>query len=71
MLTFTHVLFFVSGPQRSFDFKVCVATSCIIGGKVEGSTLLHETTGTRADYLGMLGRILIYRKKYLQACNHQ
>ena len=34
MLTLTQVLFFVSDPQRQFDFKVCVATSCIIGGKV-------------------------------------
>ena len=58
MLTFTHVLFFVTGPQTQFDFKVCVATSCISGGKVEGSTLLHETTGTGADCVGNLGRIL-------------
>ena len=69
MLTFTHVLFFVIGPQRSFDFKVCVAISCIMSGKVEGSTLLHETTGTGADCLGMLGRILAYRKN-LFACIH-
>ena len=45
-LTFTHVLFFVTGPHRQFDFKVCVATSCIIGGKVEGSWLLYEFNGT-------------------------
>ena len=36
---------------------------------MEGSTLLHETTGTRADCLGMLGRILTYRKN-LFACIH-
>ena len=58
MLTLTHVLFFVTGPQRQLDFKVCVATSCIIGGKVEGSTLLYETSGTEADCVGKLGRIL-------------
>ena len=65
MPTFRHVQFFVIGPQRSFD----LATSCIIGGKVEGSTLLHEITGTGADCLGMLGRILTYRKN-LFACIH-
>ena len=70
MHSFTHVLFLVIGPQRSFDFKVCEATSCVIGGKVEGSTLLHETTGTRAGCLGMLGRILTYRKNLFACIQH-
>jgi len=52
MLTFTHVLFFVTGPHRQFHFKVCVATSCIIGGKVDCSTLLYETTGAWVSWVG-------------------
>ena len=58
MPTFTHVLLFVIGSQRHVEFKVCVAPSCIIRGNVEGSTQLHETTGTGADCVGKLGRIL-------------
>ena len=65
MLTFTHIQVFVVDPERSFD----LAASCIIGGNVEGSKLLHETTGTGADCLGMLGRILTYTK-ILFACIH-
>ena len=70
MLTFTHVLFFVTGPHRQFDFKVCVATSCIIGGKVEGSSLLYESNGTGlgADCMGKLGRIFDISRNNFLAC---